>query len=250
MKILAQLGLHEALVQRGAVSTEIRFLNERGVLLSEVEHQHPSRYGHPAVNIRRATVHEILVGELERRRIEIHFGKRLSDIKNVDKSPVCVFADGTTVESSMVIGADGIRSRVRSIPCSGWRAARLRWPDHETPPLDVSSPVLSSCQGSLSGVVEVGTNGFGRHPSACAADCDERQQHRDGEPLHRGSHLPSLLATATKPWQGNTQSRMPPSTAPPASRYRAFSRVVSMPVAVASAISHRRQSGACGVAMV
>ena len=39
-------------------------------------------------------------------------------------------------------------------------------------------------------------------------------------------------------------SRMPPSTAPPASSHTGFTRVVSMPAAVPSAISHNRQSGA------
>ena len=119
MKVLAQIGLDEALAQHGAVSIGIRFLNERGALLSEVEHQPPSRYGQPAVNVRRATVHEILLDELRRRGIETHFGKRLSDITNVDRSPVCVFDNGTAVESSIVLGADGIRSQVRGIVLPG-----------------------------------------------------------------------------------------------------------------------------------
>ena len=114
MNILAQLGLADALVARGAIATSMRFRNARGTLLSHVEFQLPEKYGHPAVNATRHAVHDLLVADLRRRGVPIHFGRRLAAIDDRPSASVCRFDDGTGVEADIVVGADGIHSRVRA----------------------------------------------------------------------------------------------------------------------------------------
>ena len=114
MNILAQLGLADALTARGAVATSMRFRNARGELLSHVEFQLPGKYGHPAVNATRHAVHDLLVGELRRRGVPIHVGKRLVTVDDCQLAAACRFDDGTDIEADIVIGADGIHSRVRA----------------------------------------------------------------------------------------------------------------------------------------
>ena len=51
--------------------------------------------------------------------IQIHMGKRLDDLKQNDNAALATFSDGTTVESDLIIGADGIKSKT----------VQLLWPD-------------------------------------------------------------------------------------------------------------------------
>jgi 2-polyprenyl-6-methoxyphenol hydroxylase-like FAD-dependent oxidoreductase len=115
MHILAQLGLADALIERGAAATSMRFRNAQGALLCHVEFQLPEKYGHPAVNATRHAVHDLLVGELRRRGVPVHFRKRLAAIDDHPSAPTCRFDDGTAVEADIVVGADGLHSRVRAV---------------------------------------------------------------------------------------------------------------------------------------
>ena len=112
MHILAQLGLADALAARGAAATTMQFRNARGTLLSRVEFQLAARYGSSAVNATRHDVHDLLVGELRRRGVAIHWGRRLRAIDDRTSAAICRFEDGSDVEAGVVIGADGIHSRV------------------------------------------------------------------------------------------------------------------------------------------
>src|SRR5438105_3345174 len=114
MHILAQLGLADALAARGAAATTMQFRNARGTLLSRVEFQLAARYGSSAVNATRHDVHDLLVGELRRRGVAIHWGRRLRAIDDRTSAAICRFEDGSDVEAGVVIGADGIHSRVRA----------------------------------------------------------------------------------------------------------------------------------------
>ena len=113
MNILAQLGLADALIARGSVATTMRFRNAQGTLLCDATFQQPERWGHPAVNATRHDVHDLLVGELHRRGIPIHFSKRLADLDDSGAVAILRFEDGTEVTADIVVGADGIHSRVR-----------------------------------------------------------------------------------------------------------------------------------------
>ncbi|KFU79731.1 2-polyprenyl-6-methoxyphenol hydroxylase [Amycolatopsis lurida] len=61
---------------------------------------------------------ELYIGlrdEAVRRGIEIRYGKRLADARETASGVLATFEDGSSAEGDLVIGADGLRSRVRTI---------------------------------------------------------------------------------------------------------------------------------------
>jgi 2-polyprenyl-6-methoxyphenol hydroxylase-like FAD-dependent oxidoreductase len=68
------------------------------------------RHGHPSINIWR----QDLIADLRHSfHGEIHFDKRCVDIEQQADSSVARFADGTTAQAELLIGADGVHSAVR-----------------------------------------------------------------------------------------------------------------------------------------
>ncbi|WP_228010806.1 FAD-dependent oxidoreductase [Nonomuraea phyllanthi] len=69
----------------------------------------------PMLFMFRHDVYRVLMAEAARRGIPIEYGKRFVDAKEGDDGVTAHFADGTTAEGDILIGADGIRSAVRSL---------------------------------------------------------------------------------------------------------------------------------------
>ncbi|MFE2938583.1 FAD-dependent oxidoreductase [Streptomyces sp. NPDC059255] len=84
----------------------------------------PEDFDFGAVGFRcidRAALQEILSAEAARRGIEIHYDKRLITLNEGAASVLAHFQDGTTAEGSLLVGADGRMSRVRSLLFPGTR---------------------------------------------------------------------------------------------------------------------------------
>jgi 6-hydroxynicotinate 3-monooxygenase len=69
------------------------------------------RYGAPDLMIHRARLHAALAALIPRDRV--HFGRKLVAIEQNESNATLVFADGSRIETLLVIGADGIHSMVR-----------------------------------------------------------------------------------------------------------------------------------------
>ncbi|ABD11441.1 2-polyprenyl-6-methoxyphenol hydroxylase-like oxidoreductase [Frankia casuarinae] len=77
------------------------------------------RYGAPYYTVHRADLHALLTSRLE---TPVATGRRCVEVTEDDESVRLLFADGSTEEVGLLIGADGIRSVVRSrisadVPC-------------------------------------------------------------------------------------------------------------------------------------
>jgi 2-polyprenyl-6-methoxyphenol hydroxylase-like FAD-dependent oxidoreductase len=117
MNVLAELGLTDRVIARGSLALENVFLNENGKLLARYPNGSIAQYGQPAVSLMRYTLYDILKAELHAQGIEMQYEKRLTAITATDDHTKVIahFADGTSAEGDLLIGADGIHSTTRTI---------------------------------------------------------------------------------------------------------------------------------------
>lgn len=64
--------------------------------------------------LRRDRLYRVLMDEARSRGITVEFGKRLKSVENKADQVIAHFADGTSAAGDIMVGADGIRSAVRS----------------------------------------------------------------------------------------------------------------------------------------
>ncbi|WP_254897389.1 FAD-dependent monooxygenase [Amycolatopsis sp. Hca4] len=113
-RILRELGLGSALEATSAVPTELvyrHWSDARRVAAHPVGRWYEDRFGAPFWGVHRAHLQRALsqawgTGDL-------HLGKELVSLRREGDTSALTFADGSTATAGLVVGADGIRSRVR-----------------------------------------------------------------------------------------------------------------------------------------
>lgn len=116
MHVLNQLGLAEELVQRCAHADMAYFRDETGSELGQFPFGPSSKFELPAVSMSRSLLYSILAKAVKDRGLPMHYEKKLvsyDDSTHAD-CVVATFEDGTTARGNIIIGADGVRSVVRS----------------------------------------------------------------------------------------------------------------------------------------
>jgi len=117
-RVLYALGLGEAVERRGVIVSgkEIRLwstgetwkLFDLGAISVE-------RYGFPYVMFHRGDLHAILLDAIRRERSDaVHLGHRCVGLAQDDKGVTIQFENGDAATAPVVIGADGVQSRVRA----------------------------------------------------------------------------------------------------------------------------------------
>ncbi|MET0284886.1 MAG: NAD(P)/FAD-dependent oxidoreductase [Polyangiales bacterium] len=110
MHVLAQLGLKEEVERGGAEMLGMTFQNARGERIGAIElRDSRERYGASSVTIERSRLQRTLLDAAQAAGAVVHFGKRLTELDPVR------FEDGTQLDADLIIGCDGIRSRVRTL---------------------------------------------------------------------------------------------------------------------------------------
>ena len=110
LRVLAELGLAQRLLAEGHPCSDLCFRNHRGRIIGVVR----TREAGPGVNVLRSVLHKLLREELDRQGIEIRYEKRLRTLETAGHEVVATFEDGTTEVGDFLVGADGVRSRVRA----------------------------------------------------------------------------------------------------------------------------------------
>ena len=113
-----------AVADLGFATASMTFRSGTGKVLGAVGTGEPLPDGTVGVTVRRADLHRALREEAQRRGIAIEYGRQLVDITGSGDGVTAVFADGTTATADILVGADGIRSRVRTIIDPAAPAAR------------------------------------------------------------------------------------------------------------------------------
>lgn len=112
--VLAELGLASKAIEGGSVAAHGIFKNAKGNRLAKFKFSNADKYKYPSVNIKRATLNNIMLDELEKQNISIHFNKKLQNISQTEHEVTATFEDGTDAIGSFLVGADGVRSIARN----------------------------------------------------------------------------------------------------------------------------------------
>jgi 2-polyprenyl-6-methoxyphenol hydroxylase-like FAD-dependent oxidoreductase len=108
MRVLTHLNLADKILEHAGVMDEIRWLDHYGRLINRVSIK-DQRF--PAVALHRADLQHILLSALP--QTSIHLGYELVEHEQRGEKMIATFANGDSIESDFLIGADGIHSRVR-----------------------------------------------------------------------------------------------------------------------------------------
>jgi 2-polyprenyl-6-methoxyphenol hydroxylase-like FAD-dependent oxidoreductase len=114
MHVLAELGLADEMIGRGAIAESFDFHAKNGSRIGSINRNMQARFGQPAVNMRRAALNEVMIDRAWCAGVELYFDKRLAAIEDrADRPIVATFTDGSTAEGDFLVGADGVHSLVR-----------------------------------------------------------------------------------------------------------------------------------------
>jgi len=112
MQIYERLGLAQELKIRGNCLKKMAITNANLKILAGNELAYfEAKYNLNNVAIHRATLHEILLSELQ--HVPLHLNKKLKRLEEGAEGIQLEFLDGSTHKADLVVGADGIHSGVR-----------------------------------------------------------------------------------------------------------------------------------------
>lgn len=111
--VLRELGLGDRVTALGRAVAQFEFRTHKGRRLGAMSYGTPAHPDDTAVSIARETLHFILLEALRDAGITVHRGKRLDLIEQDAQGITAFFEGGTQDSGDVLVGADGIWSRVR-----------------------------------------------------------------------------------------------------------------------------------------
>jgi salicylate hydroxylase len=116
-KVLRALGILDAVAARSVVPEAVHFRDWRTAFL--VAHiplgaTSEARYGAPYLHVHRGDLHAVLTDAARARGIPIRLGAPFASLETDERGVAARFGDGAAFAGDVLIGADGIRSAVRT----------------------------------------------------------------------------------------------------------------------------------------
>lgn len=113
MQVYQKLGLYEELFDSGSYTNSINLRTNHLKTLSAVDlTPFEEKYNAKSIAIHRSDLHHLLLKKLP--DVKIHLNKKLRTLSESNNEIVLNFEDGTTHKAEIIIGADGINSKVRN----------------------------------------------------------------------------------------------------------------------------------------
>lgn len=115
LRVLDTLNLYDSVKSKGFNFDVLHYRDVSGNLIETYEFGSREKYGFQALRIYRHVLIDALVDELKAKGIPVRFGKKFSHIveDSAEEGATVAFTDGTTETTRLLVGADGIHSRVR-----------------------------------------------------------------------------------------------------------------------------------------
>jgi FAD-dependent urate hydroxylase len=119
--VVEELGLNKQLRKQLSENSHpldnYKFKNKEGEVLFDIRSLLPdsSMFFGGLIYVARHHMIDVLYQEARRKGINIHFSKKLKNLKQDDKSVTAYFEDGTSATGNILIGADGTHSKTREI---------------------------------------------------------------------------------------------------------------------------------------
>lgn len=115
MLALRRLGLDERVAAAGAAVRVGFGKTDRGAVLQRSAMDFLEKeFGVPTVAVHRARLHSVLLTAAEEAGAVLHGGRKLERLEQTPDSVRAHFADGSTAEGALLVGADGLYSVVRT----------------------------------------------------------------------------------------------------------------------------------------
>lgn len=114
VKVLRVMGLEDQFLKSSVAMT--RWVSRKwdtGEVLLDYEVDGENNFGAHYLQAHRGDFHAAVTGAINQDTVA--FGKKLIDYELIDGRPRLTFDDGTTVNPDLVIGADGVNSKLRTI---------------------------------------------------------------------------------------------------------------------------------------
>ena len=116
LRALRTIGVFDECLAAGFQTDEYRYLNARGEVLAKLRLMRIADPDRPAINmLPRRSLHRILTGAAQRAGARITPGVTIEDFQQDAENVFVRLSDGRAVTVDLVVGADGIRSRVREL---------------------------------------------------------------------------------------------------------------------------------------
>lgn len=114
-KVLQDLGVYEECLKQGIQLDSMHILNTEGQVLLEVSQKFLDKQLPGRNSIWRSSLNEILLSTALSLGVTVQWDKKLKTYEEQDQDVTIYFEDDTILKTDLLIGFDGIRSRVRNI---------------------------------------------------------------------------------------------------------------------------------------